>query len=76
MSFAIAPGTNGTPSFVRQFVIFLHIRRAANDASRHRPFVDSELEHQQQMHADEGDQQSRDHEDMQARRSARASRPR
>ena len=55
--------------FVRQLVIFLHVRRAANDSSRHRPFVDSELQHQEQMQADECNQRSRDHEHMQREES-------
>src|ERR1700722_6552729 len=42
--------------FVCEFVIFLHVRGAADDAPRHGPFVDSEFQHHQQMQTDESNQ--------------------
>ena len=39
-----------------EFVIFLQVGGAANDASRHGPFVDSQFQHHEQMHADESNQ--------------------
>ena len=62
--------------FLRELVIFLQISRAANDASGHRPFVDSEFQHKQQMQADEGKQQIRESQIHAARRIWRAWGPR
>src|SRR5260370_24032699 len=50
---------------MRQLAIFLHVRGAPNDASRHGPLVDSKFQHHEQMDSDERDQQSRDYKDMQ-----------
>ena len=59
-------GTNGTPSFVDQPRRTPRRRsRLSHQPPRHRPLVDAELEHHQQVQADEPDQQARDHEDVQ-----------
>ena len=41
---------------VREFAIFLHVRGAPNDASRHGPLVDSQFQHHEQMHSDKSNQ--------------------
>src|SRR5262245_7690609 len=56
-------------------MIFAHITGALYEASRHGPFVDSQLQHHQEMKADECDQQSRNHKNMQ-RKETRESRSR
>src|SRR6266852_9901304 len=41
---------------VRESPIFLQIRGAPNDATRHGPFVDSQFQHHKQVHADKSNQ--------------------
>ena len=43
-----------------QCVVFPQVGRAPHDAARHRPFVDSQLQHHQHVQAHEPDQQSRE----------------
>src|SRR6266446_236400 len=50
---------------MRQLAVFLHVRGAPNNASRHGPFVNSKFQHHEQMDTDERDQQSRDYKDVQ-----------
>src|ERR1700693_5961462 len=50
---------------MRQLSVFLHVRGAPNDASRHGPLIDSKFQHHEQMDTDERDQQSRDYKDVQ-----------
>ena len=46
-------------------MIFLEIGLAFHDATRHRPFVDAEFEHHEQMHADEGEEHAGNDENVQ-----------
>ncbi len=62
--------------FARQVVIFPHVGRATDDSSRHRPVVDSQLQHQPQMQADEGQAAGPGSRTRATRRIAKASRPR
>ena len=43
-----------------QFLILLQVGIASDYSTGHRPFVDSQPQHQEQMQADEGDQQRRE----------------
>src|SRR5271170_7436543 len=59
--------------FLYQLVVLLNVGGSAHDASRHGPFVDSQLQHHEQVDADESDQKSGDDKHVQ-REEARESR--
>ena len=65
MSLRAASGKKGTPSLCDLGLVALAIRLAIDQPAGHRPLVDAEPEHQPEMQADEADQHSWDHEDMQ-----------
>ena len=69
MSFHTATGTKGTPSLLRHLFVLLHVGGAANQAAWHRPLVDTQLQHHQQVYGDEGEQQPGNHEDMKCKES-------
>src|SRR5262245_14747047 len=50
-------------------MIFVFVRCTLDETSWHRPFVNSELQHHQEMEANETDQHSWNHEDMQREKS-------
>src|SRR5258705_3768133 len=50
-------------------MIFVFVRCALDETSWHRPFVNSELQHHQEMKTNETDQHSWNHEDMQREKS-------
>ena len=54
---------------LRQRLVFAFIGGSLYDAARHRPFVDSQLQHHQEMKANEPDQQSGDYEHVQREKS-------
>src|SRR5437879_546710 len=49
---------------VSQFLIFLQVRGAADDASWHGPFVDSQFEHHEQVNANESHEQPGNNENV------------
>jgi hypothetical protein len=51
--------------FVNQIVVVLQIRRATDKASRHRPFIDAELQHHQEVQAYKTDENPGNHKDVQ-----------
>src|SRR6266849_1901195 len=57
------------PIFLRQFVILSGVCGFFHETSWHRPFVNSELQHHQEMKTNETDQHSWNHEDMQREKS-------
>src|SRR6266403_3282265 len=59
----------GRAIFSCELMIFVLVRCALDETSWHRPFVNSELQHHQEMKADETDQHSGNHEDMQREKS-------
>jgi len=63
----------GRAIFSCELMIFVFVRCSLDDTSWHRPFVNSELQHHQEMKTHETDQHSWNHEDMQARKIATAS---
>src|SRR2546426_1597072 len=54
---------------MRQLVIFLHVRGAADDSTWHGPLINSKFQDHEQMHADECDQQPWDNENVQCEES-------
>src|SRR5262245_235514 len=63
--FPHAIGKEGCAIALRQFMVLAFIRRSFHEPARHRPFVDSQRQHPQDMKGHEGDQGSRNHEHMQ-----------
>src|SRR5882724_6259073 len=59
----------GRAIFSRELMIFVFVRCALDETSWHRPFVNSELQHHQEMKTNETDQHSWNHEDMQREKS-------
>src|SRR5882724_7350302 len=57
------------PIFLRQFVILGGVGGFFHETSWHRPFVNSELQHHQEMKTNETDQHSWNHEDIQREKS-------
>ena len=55
----------GHTVLVSQFLVLLQVSLAPHQPAGHRPFIDPELEHHEQMQAHEPDQHPRDHEHMQ-----------
>src|SRR5258708_32646679 len=55
--------------FSCELMIFVFVRCAVDETSWHRPFVNSELQHHQEMKTNETDQHSWNHEDMQREKS-------
>ena len=58
-SFWNATGTNGTTVFVNELLILLQVGFPLDDPPGHRPLVDAEVDHHQEVHADQADQHSR-----------------
>src|SRR5271168_704744 len=56
---------------LRQFVVFRKVRSATNNAARHRPFVDAELDDHPHMKARERQQHSRNNEDVKCEESGK-----
>ena len=61
-------GNERSAVLLRQFVILACVGRAFHETARHRPFVDSELQHHQEMQTHEADQQSLESRRRAARR--------
>src|SRR5258708_23636232 len=59
----------GRAIFSCELMIFVLVRCALDETSWHRPFVNSELQHHQEMKTNETDQHSWNHEDMQREKS-------
>src|SRR6266403_2719288 len=59
----------GRAIFFCELMIFVFVRCALDETSWHRPFVNSELQHHQEVKTNETDQHSWNHEDMQREKS-------
>src|SRR5262249_57031155 len=59
----------GRAVFSCELMIFIFVRCTLDETSWHRPFVNSEFQHHQEMEANESDQHSWNHEDMQREES-------
>src|SRR6267154_3184298 len=59
----------GRAIFSCELMVFVFVRCALDETSWHRPFVNSELQHHQEMKTNETDQHSWNHEDMQREKS-------
>src|SRR5439155_5610878 len=67
--FPYSAGHERYTRLMRQLVIFLHVRGAADDSTWHGPLINSKFQDHEQMHADECDQQPWDNKNVQREES-------